>query len=52
MKTLTAQLEVRTQEHQETILNWKVGKETLRRKVSQWKEGRGEHVPKSSQANK
>ena len=38
MKTLKAQLEVKTQEYEETILNWKKGEETLRRKISQWKE--------------
>ncbi len=38
MKNLKAQLEVKTQEYQETILNWKKGEETLRRKISQWKE--------------
>ena len=41
MKTLKAQLEVETQEYEETALNWKKGEETLRRKISQWKEGEG-----------
>jgi len=29
MKTLKAQLEVKTQEYEETILNWKKGEENL-----------------------
>ena len=45
MKTLKAQLEVKTQEYEETILNWKKGEETLRRRISQWKEGGGRAAP-------
>jgi len=41
MKTLTAQLEAQPQDYEETILNWKKREETLRRKISQWKEGGG-----------
>jgi len=44
MKTLKAQLEVKTQEYEETALNWKKGEETLSKRISQWKEGKGRLV--------
>ena len=52
MKTLKAQLEAKTQEYEETALNWKKGEETLRRKISQWKEGEGRQPPEGSKGNK
>ncbi|MBA7663152.1 hypothetical protein ES703_71191 [subsurface metagenome] len=52
MKTLKAQLEVKTQEYEETALNWKKGEETLSKRISQWKEGKGRQHPKGSKTNK
>jgi len=52
MKTLKVQPEVKTQEYEETILNGKKGEETLRNKISQWKEGEERQHPEASQGNK